>query len=76
MIETGQEAKRQTRSPSSDGIQETQQSDPMNVAQAIQAIRQEQTNILNTLQDLCDSIEGPDEKNEGQQPGHTANECR
>ena len=46
----------------------------MDVAQAIQAMKQEQANILNTLQDLRDSIEGPEEENEDQQIGHTANE--
>ena len=50
MTETGKEAERQTPSPSSDGRQETQLSDPMNIAQAIQAMREEQANILNTLQ--------------------------
>ena len=74
MTETGQETGRQTHGLSPDGRQEVQPSDPMDVAQAIQAMRQEQANILNTLQDLRDSIEGPEEENEDQQIGHTENE--
>ena len=34
-------------------------------------MREEQANILNTLPDLRDSIKGPDEENEDQQPNHT-----
>ena len=49
MTETKQEAERRTRGPSSDDCHETQLSDLMNVAQAIQAMRQEQAKILNTL---------------------------
>ena len=39
-------------------------------------MRQDQTNILNTLQDLRDSIEGPDEENEGQPPDQATNKSR
>ena len=76
MTETGQELGRQTHGPSPNDRQEGEPSDPMNVAQDIQAMRQEQTNILNIQQDLCDSIEGPEEENEEQQIGHAANEGR
>ena len=71
MTKTGQEAERQTYGPSLDGRQETQPTDPMNVAQAIQAMWQEQANILNILHDLRGSIEGSDKENEDQQPDLT-----
>ena len=41
MTEAEQEGERRTSGLSLDGRQEDQQSDPMNVAQAIQAMRQE-----------------------------------
>ena len=59
MIESGREVEWQTCGTSSSYRQESQQDEPMtNVVQAINDMRQEQTNMLGALKSLHNIIKG------------------